>query len=129
MANRSFYPSFSYGFGRVYADFQFQTNGASPPLSATFDGADIIASIAYSAVGTLIITLKDNFNKVVSIMADLDDTVNDGAYASIGSVTNEGTSTPIVFTLFTRSAGGTKTDYSGRTVRITAAFRNSTLKK
>lgn len=124
MSNRTFYPSNSYGSSRVYAEFSFIANGAAAPDMTKVDGADIVASITRSATGTFLVKLKDTFNKVVGITSDLDDTPNDGAYATAGGVTNEATQTPIAFTVYTRAAAGTATDYTGRIVRVQMAFRN-----
>jgi len=126
MANRTFYPSQNYGHNRVYCEFLFQTNGASNPLLTTVDGADVVASLVRSGVGVIVVTLKDAYNKAIFASADLDDTPNDGAYATIKSVSNEGTNTPIAFTITTRAgATTTATDYTGRVCRISLAFRNS----
>ncbi len=124
MANRTFYPSQSYGSSRVYAEFLFDTNNTSTPLTSTLDGGDVVASFNRTGVGVIVVTLKDAFNKVIALDASLDDTANDGAYATVGNVTNEGTSTPIVFTIRTRAATGTLTDYAARRVRVAIAFRN-----
>ncbi len=124
MANRTFYPAFSYGSGRVYAEFCFDTNNTATPLLTTVDGADIVASFNRTGVGVIVVTLKDPFNKVLALDASLDDTANDGAYATVGNVTNEGTATPIAFTVRTRAASGTLTDYAARRVRVAVAFRN-----
>lgn len=124
MANRTFYPSLSYGSSRVYGEFCFDTNNTSSPLTTTFDGSDLIASITRSGVGVLVVVLKDTFNKVVALDASLDDSANDGAYATVGTVINEGTSTPIGFTIRLRAATGTLTDYAARRVRVACAFRN-----
>lgn len=124
MANRTFYPAFSYGSSRVYCEFLFDTNNTSSPLTSTFDGSDSVASISRSGVGVLLVTMKDSFNKVIALDASLDDSANDGAYATVGTVTNEGTSSPITFTIRTRAATGTLTDYAARRVRVAIAFRN-----
>lgn len=124
MANRTWYPSQSYGSGRVYAEFCFDTNNTNNPLITTVDGANIVASFNRTGAGVIVVTLKDPFNKVIALDASLDDTANDGAYATVGNVTNEGTANPIVFTIRTRAAAGTLTDYAARRVRVAVAFRN-----
>lgn len=124
MANRAFYPSQSYGSSRVYAEFSFDTNNTSSPLMTTVDGADIIASLTRQSAGQILVTLKDTFNKVLALDASLDDTADDGAFATVGAVSNEGTSTPITFIIRTRVVAGTKTDFTGRKVRVAIAMRN-----
>lgn len=122
MANRTFYPSQSYGSSRVYAEFFLLGNGASAPAYASVDGSDIVSptvAITRSSQGVYVVTLKDNFNKVVFASAEMDDTAADGAYATIGNIANEGTATPLALTVNVRSgvnqsgtatlAAGTKT--------------------
>jgi hypothetical protein len=123
MANRTFYPSMSYGSSRVYAECELL--GAGAAALTIGQGANIIASIVRSGVGVFVVTLKDAFNRVIYKGAELDDTLNDGSYATCSDVTNEGTATPIVFTIRTRSASGAAADPAvGRRIGVTLAFRN-----
>lgn len=126
MANRTFYPCHSYGSGRVYLEFGFNTNNTSSPLTSTLvgSGVDVISSLSRSGVGVIVVTLKDPFVKCIRASADLDDTANDGAYASVGSITNEGTSTGLSFTVRTRAAAGTLTDYTARKLSIGLVLKN-----
>ena len=123
MANRTFYPSQSYGSSRVYCELELAGAGAAAPTYVT--GADIVASITRSGVGVYVVTLKDSFNKVLYKAAELDDTLNDGGYATCSDVLNEGTATPIKFTIRTRSAAGAAADAAvGRRIGVSIAFRN-----
>jgi hypothetical protein len=130
----------NYGNGRVYLDFNFQTNNASSPLLSTVVGVTtgtatagqapppVVASITRTGVGVLVVQLSnaDTFNKVIYVSAELDDTPNDGAYCTCKAVTNEGTSTGIAFTISTRAgATTTLTDYTGRKVSVSAILRNT----
>lgn len=124
MSNRTFYPAKSYGSSRVYAEFCFDTNNTSSPLLSSVDGSDLVASITRTAAGVLSVKLKDTFNKLVYVHASLDDSADDGAYATVGTVANEASQTPPSFTIRTRAADGTKTDYAARRVRVAVAFRN-----
>jgi hypothetical protein len=139
MADRTFYPSYVYGFARVYLDFQFQANGASNP-SLVFSGqsgtqtvfgigGDVLASITYSATGHYAVQLqpRDHYNKVIYKTADVDDTAADGAYACVGSVTNEGsTSLGIKYTINTYAAGGAAVQLAAARVLVSmVVFRNS----
>jgi hypothetical protein len=140
MADRTFYPSYVYGFARVYLDFQFQANGASNP-SLVFSGqsgtqtvfgigGDVLASITYSATGHYAVQLqpRDHYNKVIYKTADLDDTVQDAAYATCGSVTNEGsTSLGIKYTINAYIANGSAglQAGAGRVIHTMLVFRNS----
>jgi hypothetical protein len=124
MANRTLYPSWSFGAGRVFMDFELLGNSTSAPTTST-DAAQCVASVSRSGVGVYVVTLKDSFKKVVFKAADVDDTLNDGAYATVSDVTNEGTSTPLVFTIRTRAATGTAADIAvGRRLGVTLVLRN-----
>ena len=126
MANRTFYPSFSYGSGRVFCDFAFNTNNTSSPLTSTLvgSGVDVISSLSRSGVGVIVVTLKDAFVKCIRASAELDDTANDGAYASVGTITNEGTSAGLTFTIRTRVAAGTLTDFTARKCGVSLVLKN-----
>jgi len=126
------------GKGNVYIDFSFLTNNTSNPAVNTFRGADQswIASVAYSAVGILLVTLstKANCRYVIDKTVELEDlnAADDGAYASSGPVQNEGAAganaaTPMTFKIYTRAASGTKTDYTGRRVSVSMCLKNSTV--
>lgn len=124
MANRTLYPSLSFGAGRVYMDFEILGAGAAAPTLST-DAAQAVASISRSSAGVYVITLKDAYKKLIYKSADLDDTLNDGAYCTMSDTTNEGTSTPLTVTLRTRAAAGTLTDAAaGRRIGISLVFRN-----
>lgn len=129
--DRSFYPSQTYGFARVYMEFFFLTNGSSSPVLSSTNlqgvGLDVVSSITRTGTGVLVVQLspRDHFFKVIYKTADLDDTPGDGAYATVGTVNNEGTSSGIQFTVTTRAAAGTATDYSARKCNVQLAFRNS----
>jgi len=124
MSNRNLYPSQSYGAGRVYMEFELKGAGASA-LTLSTDAAQAVASVSRSGVGVYVVTLKDAFWKCVTKNAELDDTLNDGAYATCSDLTNEGTSTPLTFTIRTRNAGGTATEAaSGRRIGVTLVLRN-----
>jgi len=125
MANRSFYPAQGYGINRVYAEFELLGAGASALTVPTNPGANIVASVTRSGVGIFVVTLKDAFNKVLFKSAELDDTLNDGSYATASDVTNEGTALPIVFTIRTRSAAGVLADPAvARRVGVAMVLRN-----
>jgi hypothetical protein len=126
MANRTFYPSFSYGSGRVFLDFGFDTNSAANPLTSTLRGVgvDTVASLVRSGAGVIVVTLKDPFVQLIRGDAFLDDTANDGAFATLGNVTSEGTNTGLSFTVRTRAVAGTLTDYAARRVGISLVLRN-----
>lgn len=126
MANRTFYPSFSYGSARVFLDFRFDCNGASSPTLASLQGVgvDTVASLNRTGAGVIVVTLKDAFPLVIRVDAILDDTANDGAYATVGNVTNEGTASGLTFTVRTRAAAGTLTDFAARRCQVSAVLRN-----
>jgi hypothetical protein len=120
--------------GLLYVDGSFMTNGTAQPvgnisLSAlsvaggnTFRGEHWATAVRQST-GNYLVTLDPYmcFRYVVAKGVDLDDTALDGAYATIGSVLNEGGtvgapgSLPISFVVTTRAASGTLTDYGATT--------------
>lgn len=126
MANRTFYPSFSYGSGRVFLDFSFDANGASSPALTSLRGVgvDTIASLNRTGAGVIVVTLKDAFPQVVRADAFLDDTANDGSFATLGNLTNEGTALGLSFTVRTRVVAGTLTDFTARRVGCSVVLRN-----
>lgn len=126
MANRTFYPSFSYGSGRVFLDFSFDANGASNPALTTLRGVgvDTVLSLTRTGVGIIVVALRDAFPQVVRADSFLDDTTNDGAFATLGNITSEGTATGLSFTVRTRAVAGALTDFSARRVGCSLVLRN-----
>ncbi len=142
MADREFYPSNSYGFARVYCEFQFLSNNTTSP-SLVFAGqagtqniwgvgADVISTITYAATGVLTVQFqpRDHYNKCIFKMADVDDSAayNDGSYATCGDLANEASSTlGISFKIRCRAETGTPTAMAAnRPIYVMAGFRNST---
>lgn len=129
MADQTFYPSFNYGFGRVYMDLSFQGNGTSSSLVSTVEGipTTLVTSITRSAVGVqaVLFAAKVRFPKVVYASADVDGIT--GQWGTVGTIINEGSSSlPIGFTVSTWAAGGGAADVaSPRPIRIHLAFRNT----
>lgn len=137
MADRTFYPSFSYGFARVFLDFFFMTNGTSSPSVALVDGVgqDVVSTLTRSGAGVIAVQLssREKYNKVIFAAADLDNSSSGaGCYACIDGITNEGSATAgILFNVTTRAASGTATDFGtggtgvSRRCYVTMSFRNS----
>lgn len=131
MANRTFYPSQSYGTGRVYAEFRFTAPGASTSVattgsSSTLDGCDIVSSIAHVAgTNVLTVTLKDAFPKVIDVQANIRDDAGNGAYATTGTITNEGTGSPITFKIQTFNAAGTALNDPTLVIACTLSLKNT----
>lgn len=128
MANRTFYPAQCYGSSRVYLELQIVLAGAATSVAlSSVDGADAVASIAHVAgTNKWTVTLKDSFNKVITHSAELKEVVAGGSgdYATLGNFTNEGTSSPLTFALYTFNAAGTAQNDSTKTVAINLALRN-----
>lgn len=124
--NRTLYPSQSYGANRVYMEFELKGAGAAA-LTLSTDAANEVASVTRSGAGIYVVTLRDAFNKCIFKSADMDDTLNDGAYATVSDPLNEGTATAFSFTIRTRAAAGTATDAaSGRRIGVALVLRNGT---
>ena len=131
MADRNLESGKNFAKGQVYLDFSFLTNNTSSPLTTTFRGGkEAIATVTYSAVGILIVTLADKWRYVTAKAVDIEDlnSSDDGSYATIGAVQNEGSSTTAPsFKVYTRVAAGTKTDFTGRRVSFQLVLKNSTV--
>jgi hypothetical protein len=134
MPKRSLDTGHNYSKGLVYLDFSFLTNGASNPVAGSMRGVtlgDVVATIVYAATGKYTITLspKENYRYIVDKFADLEDISSpDGAYASIGNVTNEGSATVgPSFVVSTFSAGGALTQYTGRRISVNLCFKDSSV--
>ena len=126
MANRAFYPSQTSGLGQVFLNFELLGAGAAAlTIPAAGGGAPWVTSVTRSGAGVFVVTLKDAWNKCLFKSADMDDTLNDGAYATVSDVTNEGTATPLVFTIRTRIAAGTAGDpAAARRIGVSLCLRN-----
>lgn len=127
MANRTFYPSWSTGIDKVYMDFELLGAGASAlTIPAGGAGAAWVNTITRTSAGLFVVTLKDAWNKVLYKSADMDDTLNDGAYATCGTVLNEGTATPLSVQIFCRVAAGTIGDPAlSRRIGVSLVLRNT----
>lgn len=124
--NRTLYPSQSAGPGRVYMEFELLGAGAAA-LTLSTDAANVVSGVTRSGVGIYVVTLKDSFNRCVFKAVDMDDTANDGAYATVSNVANEGTATPMTFTIRTRTAGGTAAEAAAsRRIGVALVLRNGT---
>lgn len=128
MANRTFYPSQSYGSGRVYLEFRFTAPGSGTSVaSANIDGCDGVASITHGAgTNKFTITLKDSFNKVIASSVDLVESTAGGAgnYASIGNFTNEGSSSALSFNVYTWAAAGSARNDPTDSIVVALVLRN-----
>lgn len=127
--NRTAFPTKQSSPGTQELCFIFNTNGASDPATSSFDGAkSFVASVKHTSTGKYTVTLADAQTKVLWAEAELDDTVDDGAYATLGGISNEGTATPTTLVINTRAGSTTtKTDYSARKVMLRLCLKNTTV--
>lgn len=127
--NRTAFPCKQSSPGTQEICFVFNTNNTSNPLTASFDGAkSFIASVVRNAAGKFTVTFTDAVQKVLWVSPELDDTANDGAYATVGNISNEASATPLSMVLYTRAgATTTATDYAARRVMLRVCVRNSTV--
>lgn len=126
MANRTFYPSSTSGLGQVFLNFELLGAGAAAlTIPASGAGAPWVKSITRTSTGLFVVTLVDPWNKVLFKCADLDDTLNDGGYATVGTVLNEATATPLSFQIFVRAAAGSVADpAAARRLGVSLCLRN-----
>lgn len=132
MAQRNFDFSPNYGRGNVYLDFSFLMNGSSNPVLTSLRGvgADVVTSLTYAATGKVTVVLRDPFRYIITKTADLEDVATpDGAYASIGNVSGEGSSSlnSLTFVVSTWTAGGVAATFSNRRVSVSMTLKNSTV--
>lgn len=99
MANKlNTYPGQQVGMGIVKLDFSFEGNGGSNPESDSIHGdMGQVASIVRTGTGTLDITLKDPFFRLIGLSGQPQSAAGEATGALYATATtNEGTSTPLV---------------------------------
>ena len=126
MANRTFYPSYCTGLNRVFMEFELLGAGAAAPtIPSNGGGLAQVQSVTRTGVGVYVLTMKDAWNRVISKGGDLDDSLNDGGYCTMGNITNEATALPLVVTLYVRAATGILTDAAAaRRIAVKLTMRN-----
>ena len=128
-------PSQSLGLPRQYTEFYLVGNGSSAPLVANVVGSPIVSAISRTSAGVLVVTLASAVTDINYASADMDDSVNDGAYATIGSWANLAQAQPPAgsnptFTLNIRSGinpSGTATLASGTVTVATGVPSGSSI--
>lgn len=131
MSNRAKYPAQSYGIGRVYGEFQMTLAGSATSVTVS-EGKEFVSKVVHVG-GTNIwtVTLADPYQKVVAHAVDVRDDTPNGAYATIGTFTNENsTSVPpanVSFKIQTWTAGGGASNDSTLVVCVTLAIRDSSV--
>jgi hypothetical protein len=132
MGNRSMYPSTSGGsVGRVYAEIKLRLNGAGAPT--VLSGNSLLSQTAppTHTGGTNVIglTMRDAWPEIITHAVDVRDDTPNGAYATLGNITNEASTAipalPITFNVATWTAGGAAANNSSLIIVITLAIRNS----
>lgn len=104
--------------GLCYIEYSAILQGTGTVTSAR--GTEGVASLVYAgSTGTYTLTLRDGgVRYVVSRWVDLEaNGGGDGAYATMTAPTQgEGSTLPLVWTVFTHAAGGALTNYTGRRI-------------
>lgn len=115
--------------GIVMISFKCTLNGSSSPATTTFvpNITSGISTVTYNTTGTIDFVLSDPFYSVLHAFASIGDTANDGAYATISAISHQGDGAAPTFTVYTRAAGGTKTNYSSRNLHVTLICKNSSV--
>jgi len=119
------WPRPSFNEGENDCEMSFLTNGTSDPLVSSIRGRRCVASITRVSAGKFLVTCTMQAVSIVASGPDLADDADDGAYATMGSVTGEASYSPISFFVFTRNSGGTKTDFTGRRVSAWAVMKTT----
>lgn len=116
--------------GEVFIDCSFVTaNTVSPTITYAANGTLArglgIQSVTRTGVGVFTVVLTDNFRYGITKFADLEDNTGSGAYATIGSEANAGTTLPLTFTVRTWAAAGTALETTGLRVSVSICAKNS----
>jgi hypothetical protein len=118
-------PLDTYGASPQLISFFMVGNGTSAPTVATVGGAPLVASSTRSDVGINVVVLNVPVNQVVAHTAVVDDDAPDGSTATIGTITSEGTATPLSFTVYTYTSGSLADMGVGRKIRVNLRVRKS----
>lgn len=130
MADREYYPDGgTLGHKRVRVNFSFNTNGTgNPNTSLTFGASDFVSTINITNAGEYTVTCssRDFYNRVLGAKAQVEDTATGaGTSAEIGSFTNEGTSSPLVFKVFTYNSSKALANLTNTRVFVELVLRNT----
>ena len=130
MGNRAQYPSTSGGsIGRMYVELKLKLNGAGTPTVLAGNSFLSLTAPPVHVGGSNVvtITMRDTWPEVIYAGSDPRDDAPNGAYATIGTITNEASTTqlPITFKLNTWTAGGAVSNDSTLTVGIVLVIRAS----
>lgn len=131
MADKTFYPSFTYGFARVHMDFYVVQNATITlaPAISTVVGVEqaCITSITHTATGVLTWLLgpRERYAKVITASCSVEDSTNTAA--TVGTFLNEGSATlGISFVTNFWAAAGTAVDVpASKRIMVTLVFKNS----
>ncbi len=115
------------GVARKKLSFRFLTNGASDPATI-YDAGDVVATIALSATGRYLITLRDAYKRLLSAQATIQASSATALFAQFGDFSNEGTTTAFTCILRMVNGSGTETNLAANgnnSVSVTLEFEDS----
>jgi hypothetical protein len=105
------------GIDRKQVTLRFLTNAGLTPTTI-YDPGDVVASVAWTATGTYLITLRDAYRRCLGAKATIQSTSAAATFPQFGDFSNEGTTT--AFTAVFRIVNG-----SGSAADIAANANNS----
>lgn len=132
MGNRANYPSVSGGsIGHEYREILIKLNGAAAPTilegSSNLDPTKPPTHTGGTNVATLF--MRDAYPKAIYIAAEPRDDTPNGAYCTVGTIANEGSTTVpatgLSFKVNTWTAGGAASNDSSLTIGIVLCLRNT----
>lgn len=136
MGDRTNYPANSGGsVGRVYCEIKLQGNGAGVPKvlsgASYLDPSTPVAHVGGSNIIT--VKMRNQWPEIVAHACDVRDDAGNGAYATIGTFANEGSTSTgasgaaatVTFKVQTFTAGGANSNDSSLVIVIQLAIRNS----
>jgi hypothetical protein len=126
---RTLLPHTAFGTGSVHGAIKITGGGAGvPTVQEEANMLALSASVAHvGGSNTITVTLRDPYPAVVYLSAEVRDDSNNGAYATVGTVTNEASTTdaPVSFNINTFSAGGSALNDTTLVIMVWLGFRNS----
>lgn len=128
--NRLLSRKYTAGIREADVVFKFTAPGSSTSATLPTSPTNYVASIAHvGGTNVLTVTMVDAVQEVDFLSAEIRDNTPDGRYATVGTVSNEGTSTPVSFKIATYTAGGSAANDSADVIMVKMVIRDGSISK
>lgn len=97
------------GVARKQVAFRFLANAGSDPATV-YDAGDFVATVAWTATGTYLITLRDAYKRLINASATIQASSATALFTQFGDFSNEGTSSAFTAVLRLVNGSGTATN-------------------